>query len=426
LDAILVKYPSFNLSSFDQLRRRIVEDADLMMNNDSVNAFLLENGLDGDPTHLQKCHNLAYRINHPYIFPLPKVEVLSSEYTLNFLWVNLNPQNRMLNSSQNIFGHGLEPAENAKEIQDPTLLRELEQNSEHLSHEALQNWFNIKESFTYRLSKWADLHKDATIYLWYDSALVTQTARQKTDEMLKSISLSRGVQLSLRDVRSLTNMDEELRLSLHPGTALYYRVDLLKALIGDHMISSSEESAKYCVFTDIDVEAMPVSQLFDERTLEYLNTKGYVFNRLCVAGHFENSFFIFDKEFDEFRQKHRESIIEATSKHITNLRYFPTIHPLSTELIMDSQFVFGLYRRMRKEINDLDDEFSPRKVVKCPKSQFATTGAFRDSSFQSETFRFVGDSKIPSTKWGRNHQEWREVPIPWLKHWKEEPLPEFN
>src|SRR5262245_12888502 len=98
--------------------------------------------------------------------------------------------------------------------------------------------------------------------------------------MMRGISQSRGVNLRLRDIRSLTGCPREIVHSLHPGTPVYYRVDILKALIANHMMVSPEETAKYCVVVDIDVESMPAQQIFDQRTLDYLSSYGYVFNRV--------------------------------------------------------------------------------------------------------------------------------------------------
>ena len=129
---------------------------------------------------------------------------------------------------------------------------------------------------------------------------------------MEAISQSRKVNLQLRDIRRLSNIKGEIENSLHPGTHVYYRVDLLKALIADHMISSPEERAKYCVVSDVDVKSMPPQQLFDERTIGYLSSKGYVFNRVGMTGPFENSFFIFNREKDDLQKTHYDSI-RATS-----------------------------------------------------------------------------------------------------------------
>ncbi|MBM3201787.1 MAG: hypothetical protein FJZ56_05210 [Chlamydiae bacterium] len=423
LDALLHKNPDFSLTPLDQIRKAIIEDTNHELTNESLSCMLETAGLLSDPSNLKKCQKLAYYMNHPNIYPVAEAQVLPSEYTLNFLWVNLNPQDRELDAAQNIFKDGLDLSENAEAIKDPALLSEMENHEALMEENKLKNWSEIKKSFTYRVSKWADLHKDAKMYLWYDSALVTEKARQNTFEMLNSISATRGVDLRLKDIRSLPNMDKELTISMHPGTQVYYRVDMLKALIGDHMATCSEESAKYCVFTDIDVEPMPASQLFDERTKNYLNRNGYVFNRVSLVGNFENSFYIFNKENQYFIKKHREAIIEGLSSRITHLREYPADTALRSDFILDSQVVFNQYRFLRGNIYDIDNDEAPRKVVKCPKSQFNFSSRFAKSDFRSETFRFIYSSKYPYTKGGRNWTSYYESPIDELQSWQAKPLP---
>ena len=69
--------------------------------------------------------------------------------------------------------------ENKEYIKDPIKLQEklIKMKSNKLK--------NFKNSFTYRISKWADVLPGAHINLWFDSALVTQKALQKTLEMMR-------------------------------------------------------------------------------------------------------------------------------------------------------------------------------------------------------------------------------------------------
>lgn len=426
LDAILIAHPLFSLSPYDTIRKAIVEDKDHAINNSSLIALLEEHALEADEEKLTACYDLAYRLNHPYIYRLSRIPILSSDYSLNFLWVNLNPQDRIKDTAQNIFGDGLDSSENAECIKDPKALLNFEENEESLKEENLESWKRIKKSFTYRISKWAAVNPDAQINLWYDSALVTQKAQQKTFEMMKSISESRGVNLKLKDIRQLPNISGEIGNSLHPGTQVYYRVDLLKALIADHMISS-EESPKYCVVLDVDVQPMSPQQILDQRTVDYLSSAGYVFNRVGLLDNFENSFFIFNKKNENLKKVHHKTIIKWTATTITSLRQYPVGQGLRPDYILDAQFVFKQYSNFRRRMNELDDELAdPRKVVKCPKSQFNFGGDFSESDYQAEEFRFIGYSNIPYTRNGRNFKSYGEGQIEELIKWKAEPLSLVN
>jgi hypothetical protein len=114
------------------------------------------------------------------------------------------------------------------------------------------------------------------------------------------------------------------------------------------MISSSEEKAKYCIVSDIDVEPMPPHQIFDQLILGYLSINGYVFNRVSLAGNFENSFFIFNKEREDLQNIHKKTLIERTSSIITLLRREPIDTCFRSEYTLDTQFVFRQYHQFQK------------------------------------------------------------------------------
>ena len=282
----------------------------------------------------------------------------------------------------------------------------------------------MQKNIIYRLSKWADAHPGVQMNLWYDSALVTRKAQQKTLDIMNGISKSRNVALRLRDIRSLPNIAGEIQNSLHPGTPLYYRVDIIKALIGDYMISSPQENAKYCVVSDMDVEPMASQQIFDQRTLDYLSSNGYVFNRVSYCDFFENSFFIFNKEKKDLQKIHRRTIIQKMALHIASLRKRPITKQRDIDDRISYKSVFKLYPNFLKKMQEKRDKLTaPRKVVKCPSSQFNGGGNFSDGDFQREAFRFVGGSStIPYTINGRNVHKRKEAPIDVLKTWKAEPL----
>ena len=419
LEGVLIAHPSLTLSPFDQIRKAVIEDEDHSLNNN----WLLEKLKTHDcMDKITQCYDFAYEMNHPYIYPKSQTIIMPSDYNLNFLWVNLNPQDRIQDIAQNIFKEGLDLSENATCIKDKRSLSAFEEKENSLKNEELENWNQIKKSFTYRISKWADVNPGSDINLWYDSALVTQKAQQKTFEMMKSISQSREVNLQLKDIRQLPNIEGEISNCLHPGTQLYYRVDLLKALITDYMMSSSEQSAKYCIVSDIDVEPMPPQQIFDQRTLDYLSHNGYVFNRLGF-GDFENSFFIFNKEKKDLQRIHNEFLIQQAATMITELRAYPINTCFRPEYTLGAQSIYNLYYSFREQVGERR-KFASRKVVKCPASQFKFGGSFSKSDYRAETFRFIGDSPIPYTRKGRNFAQWghEEKQIEELIHWKAEPL----
>ncbi len=426
LDAAVAAHSSFALSPYDIIRKAIVADTQHLLTNSSFMAMMREHGLDSQEDKMQACYDLAYRMNHPNIYRISATPTLPSDYTLNFLWVNLNPQDRILGVAQNIFGEGLNNAENAECIQHPDELRRREQAEPSSVPEEHENWEKIKRSVTYRISRWADMHPNAQINMWYDSALVTQRAQQNTSAMMRSISQSRGVNLRLRDIRQLPLCRDEIASSLHPGTQLYYRVDISKASIADYMISAPQERAKYCVVSDIDIAPMAPAQIFDQRTVDYLSSNGYVFNRVGLFN-FENSFFIFNREKANLQKNHNETVIQATREAITSLREFPINTCFRPDGMLGAQCVFNRYSQFRTEMGERVglgvEERAPRKVVTCPRSQFEFGGDFPESDYRAETFRFIGSSNIPYTRKGRNPQRYGEAQISELINWTAQPLP---
>ncbi len=435
IKAIRLKHPLFTLSStLNQMRLAILEDGQHVLTNQSLYEMIPIHESEGfDKNKLNLCYDLAHRLYHPHIYHPSTMPVTPNEYTLNFLWINLNPQDRIQNIAQNIFKDGQDLAENAECLKHPDRLRVDEKEEFFLDSETLKNWINVKKSFTYRLSKWADIHPGTEMNLWYDSALVTEQAREKTSEILKGISCSRGVNLKLRDIRVLANLDklDEIQLSLHPGTPVYYRVDILKALIADHMISPKElEGKKYCVVSDIDITPVNAEQMFNQRILNFLDDKGYVFQASERWG-FENSFFIFNRDHRKLPRIHREMTIDAIESQIYSLRKYPLGKIFDSELILDSQCVFRKYNQFHKKMGETicsvtGFKINPRIIVQSPKSQFIQAN-FLSSNFQAESFRFIGNSPIPYTRKGRNFEKDKEESqIETLIRWKAEPLPESD
>jgi hypothetical protein len=200
---------------------------------------------------------------------------------------------------------------------------------------------------------------------------------------------------------------------------VYYRVDILKALIADHLFSAPEQ---YTVVTDGDVTPMDRRELFDKRTLQYLDESGYVFNRVGYSN-FENSFFIFHKN-EKLREIHRKTVIHEVEKRITSVRSEPQGTVFYTQYCLGSQEVWDRYLDFRTKILEDVDKGSvrvPRKVVQCPSSSFGLGSIHSDKDHQNKTWRFIGDSHVPYTRNGRSGGS-EERQIAHLVDWQEEIL----
>ncbi len=424
IHALEEEFPSFKLSGCDTIRLAIVEDKDQTLTNEQINSMFKEHNITDNVEEMASCYDLAYRMDHPYIYPVAGKTTLPNEYTINFLWINLNPQDRTKDSAEHIFKDGLDPSENADLINDAKQLEDLEESEKTLPKDELESWMKVKTSYMYRLAKWAEANPGAQINLWYDSALVTEKARTNTFEMMKRISQSRSVKLKLRDLRYLPQCTGEIENLFHPGVPVYFRVDLLKVLIADELLLPSVDETKYCIVTDIDVEPMTPQHMFDQRTVDYLSNNGYVFNRVGLSD-FENSFFIFNKKNNDIQKAQQETVIQKIVSRTTKQRGYPIDTNFKSEKTLGSQSVFSRYSSFKYQMGEVEGkrrDKAPRKVVKCPASQFGAR-IFFDTDHQKETFRFIGESNVPYTRFGRNKRMDCEAQIPELQNWTAQPLP---
>lgn len=168
-------FPDMNERQKIYLQIILTDRNEQTLNNEWLYNTILEAGLD-EPDYMM--YELANRAKHEYIY-LPSTRDIDS-YSINLLWVNRLPQNRDTDEAEHIFGDGLS---------DETL-----------------------NTFIDRLSTWRTLNPNADISLWFDSALVTETAYLNTRDILDEFKIR------LRDIRSLTNIPELIQLSLHPMT----------------------------------------------------------------------------------------------------------------------------------------------------------------------------------------------------------------
>ena len=308
-------------------------------------------------------------------------------YTLNFLWINLNPQNRI--ADQSIF----------------------DDESETIN----------EQNFTYQLCQWANFHANRQINLWYDSALVTKKAQLNSFCALTKISQEKNAKLKLKDIRRLPNLNREIEILLHPATPVYYRVDFIKALIVDKMMLSSK-NFNYCIISDIDVKPMTFSQIFDPPTLNDLNSIGYVLAQSTLQD-YENGFVIFNTTIKNVRKAHYQSIIKSIVREILHQRKFLTEETTDRDYF-SSEIVYCKYIEFELKMVGLNA--GPRKKINCSESEFNFSRDFLKSDHRSERFRFMHNSSVPYTKYGRNLKNpplEEESQIKELIDWRAEALP---
>ncbi|MBM3207948.1 MAG: hypothetical protein FJZ57_05010 [Chlamydiae bacterium] len=355
------KIPEYELTSFQKIILDIRNDTSRVLDYSKITDRLTQGGCF-TKENLDCCVDIAFTINHPLILHPATDPVKVNDYTLNFLWINLNPQDRIRNSAENIFGDG----SNDRQMAD----------------------------FYGKLSLWADLHPQVSVNLWVDTALLTERAVNRAFEDMQSLSAEKNISLKLRDVRSIAKVQSSMQRYFHPAIPVYFRVDLAKVLIADELMLDSDHF-KYVVISDIDITPLPSELLFDQRTVDFLDQFGFVLNR-CGSSNIENSFFIYKTGNEKLRDTHAKFLIEGIDHKMNCVEKEGLQSFLKAEYRFSSQSVFNEYCRFAAEMEwGMKDrfDFAPRKVVGTPLSQFCSA-AFGDdyTDHRNEEFRFASYS----------------------------------
>jgi hypothetical protein len=317
--------------------------------NGKINNKNLKSVLDSSEAsqnNLKNCAEIALKVGYYGVFYYtPEYREVTENFSLNFLWVNLNPQNRKIDIAENIIGDGLNKNENIFDIDFSTL---------SIS----------KQPVMYRIFKWAQ-KGFKFINFWFDSTLVTVKSLKNTFKIIEEISKLTKTSIYMKDIRKIS-FDEYhpyIQESLHPKTPVYYRVDLLKLLITIHVLKTKE--ASYCCMSDVDIEPQNPEELIDKFTFNFLKKDGYVLTKTRMSSsiltNFENGFTIFSYVLlDELNK-----IIHGVTEKLSN---FERLHSESIYLAIGNDFV------LKKESNDDLFLSHPRKCIQTGISRFCCPG----------------------------------------------------
>lgn len=222
-------------------------------------------------------YELAYIHNNPFIHEPPKIPVKRDQYSINLMWINKRkiPENQIY-----LFGDG-----------DTEEKRALD----------------FHNKFIKPVSNWAIKNPGSSINIWVDSKMATRSAIENSEKILKK-NLSEKVheKVRFRDVRDIdivTSNENIFSENMH----IYFRVDLLRAIIADYILRKKE--TQYFVYGDIDMKAMNRDELFDKRSVNSLDKIGIVMAKGGSRG-FENGFQILNGKNSKFMDSHKKVIID--------------------------------------------------------------------------------------------------------------------
>jgi hypothetical protein len=120
----------------------------------------------------------------------------------------------------------------------------------------------IKGGFLGNLEGWAKFGSEvqADINFWYDSEMNTQIQVENTRELVAQIS-EPHVRIQLRDIREIPLVESNSDI-FSDNVHIYTRVDVLKHIIGDHVLSTHE--ADNFVMSDLKVIPMSLQEIFSK------------------------------------------------------------------------------------------------------------------------------------------------------------------
>ncbi|HQS83587.1 MAG: hypothetical protein B7Y25_01400 [Alphaproteobacteria bacterium 16-39-46] len=197
------------------------------------------------------------------------------QYSLNFLWIKRG-------TSQ--FGQYIFPACDQKTLVDQYL-------------RTILQWGYINT-------------RGAIINIWYDLNYTTEASISQTRAVLTELTEKEPGSfppILLRNIREIPLIKENLDV-FSPQLPLYFRIDLSKQIILYHMIKV--ERGSYAAFCDIDMDAVSKEDLFDRKTLGFLQRYGIVMAQVDHR-YFENGF--------QMISNHNENLLEAMKHALIDL-----------------------------------------------------------------------------------------------------------
>ena len=172
----------------------------------------------------------AEEVGSLILFRKAEEKITPDMYSLNFLWIH------------------------AKFLEEPGHLMGSDDNS-------------LRKNIIYPILDWHVKQPEANINLWYDGKMIKNPA-STIASTLKVLSNYEFVDLSkikFRDIREIDLANENHDL-FEEEIGIFFRVDLAKALIADHIT----RNGKIAVNIDYDIVAIPNEHLFDLKTLTKL------------------------------------------------------------------------------------------------------------------------------------------------------------
>jgi hypothetical protein len=236
------------------------------------------------PGQQQTLYNAAFLYNNASIHEPPDHLISPEQYSINLMWIN---EEKMLSDQQLLFGNGATLEE---------------------------RYLDFQMRFIKPVSAWAKANPESIVNIWLDSLMANHSAIEYAKSNIKTfLAGTSHAKIQFRDVRSISKVHKNPSV-FSENIPIYFRVDLLRAIAAEHILT--EKEAQFFVYGDIDMEPLSKEQLFDKKTMDFLEDYGFV---MAKGGHlgFENGFQILNGNHPQFMDSHSKVLIDLNIEMAT-------------------------------------------------------------------------------------------------------------
>jgi hypothetical protein len=258
-------------------------------------------------------YDVAFMYNNPSIHEPADPPITPDQYAINLMWIN---KDRVPANQYFLLGDG----------------ETLEQQG-----------VDFHQKFVEPVSRWATANPGSRINIWIDSAMAPSTVVGRSKGAIETAlqGTSHG-HIQFRDVRSIDVVESNPE-AFDTTTPIYLRVDLLRAIAADFTLRHRE--TQFFVYGDIDMQPLSANEIFDKRTMSFLDDLGFV---VAKGGHlgFENGFQILNGNHPKLMDSHRKVVIDLSIEMI-----------LENPMAVKEQQIYDTYPAMLTHLLDADGRY---------------------------------------------------------------------
>jgi hypothetical protein len=301
-------------------------------------------------------YDIAFTYNNPFIYEPADPPVRADQYSINLMWIN---KSEISADQEFLFGNGSTPE---------------------------QQKLDFQKKFIVPVSEWAKANPGSSINIWVDGELATAEAIERSSQALQeALKGTLHGDFHFRDVRSIPIVSKFAGV-FESSMPIYFRVDLLRAIAADYVLKRKE--TKYFVYGDLDVTPLSGDQLFDNRTVSFLDDFGIVMAKGGFLG-FENSFQILNGDHTQSMDSHRKVIINLSIEMALN----------KPNAIKEQQ-IYDTYPAMITHFLDADGRYGKLNLLNQELQKSFGPRVFRFDRFKNaaHTYLPLGDGTIELIK----------------------------